>query len=247
MSYKLIVELVDQTRYESLWETILPVPKTGEVNFEVITESQLNEVENIVYKKKVQVSMDVHNPSGTESVFLGWELEGEYQFDEQKPLRPGETNKTCYIKDDLLLGKRAVLNASLVNLNQVSDQKLIKLDLNYKLASAYCIHIRQQSLSAGAFSFWSEAKDLNEKRGNLFDELPGRIRGNMKDVDKQDEEIFGYFYASAVHQKRIFVPGEIIIDQPSPCPANNGLFNSICQNCLVLKHSTHIKPVYWIK
>jgi hypothetical protein len=244
-SYKLTVELKDETRYESTFETIQPVPETGEVHFDVITKAQLNEVENIVYQKKVQVSTDVLSPYGLEQVFLIWELEGEYEFNEQKPLSPGETNKTCYVKDDLLLGGRTIFDASLVKSNQASNQILIELDMNYKLASAYCVHIKQQSISANAFSFWTAAKDLNENNGNLLDQLPGRIRGNMSNPDQPDEQIFGYFYASAVHQERKFVPKEIVLSQPAPCPANDVIFTGLCYDCLIIKNSTLSKPFYW--
>lgn len=246
-SYKLFVELNDQNLYESTWETIQPVPEIGEVHFKVITKSLLNEVENIVYEKKVHVSTDVLFPLGPDQVFLIWELMGEYEFNEQKPLRPGQTNKTCYVKDDLWLGARAILDASSTKPNQTSNQILIELDMNYKLASAYCVHIKQQSISANAFAFWTAAKELNDQNGNLLDQLPGRIRGNLTNPDKVDEQVFGYFYASAVYEERIFVPSEIVLSQPAPCPADNGIFFGICHDCLILKNSTHTKPLYWIK
>ncbi len=246
-SYKLFVELNDKTCYESSWETIHPVQEIGDVHFEVKTKTILNELENIVHEKKVQVSTDVEFPITSNQIFLIWDLEGEFEFNEQEQLRPGETNETCYIKDNLLLGARTIFDASSENKNKMSKQVLIELDKNYKLSSAYCIHIKQQSISANAFAFWAAAKELNEKDGSLLDKLPGRVRSNLRNSKNPDEQVFGFFYASSVHQKRVFVPNEIIMSQPAPCPSTEPIFAGFCHDCLQIKNSTYTKPDYWIK
>ena len=246
-SYKLRVCIDDSHIYESSWETMVAVPEIGGIDFETKAIPKLNEEENIVYHKVLQVTVDVDIFPNSSSPYIKWDVEGEYQFDEQKPLRPMQTNLTCYVRDHLPLNLVRVFDASRFIGQKIFNQPLVDLPLDYKIATAYCLHVRQQSLSAQAFHFWSEANELVRRNGNLFENSPGRIKSNIYDAGHRGESIFGFFFVSSIKEKKCFVPSHISELQPSPCPSGDAILAHACHDCLQLKNSSYVKPNYWPK
>ena len=244
-SYFINIKMEDGREYQSIPEPLLPVSPITSVYFDYLVEDELNETGFIVQKARVKVFVDTQVPMNTRDVFLKWDVKGEYQFNEWEPPGPFVVNSTCYVPDDLPLGEVKILDGSNANNNLIKRKEIKSLDVNYKFASIYCLHIRQQSLSAGAYNFWQQISKSVDRSGGLFEEPAGTLRGNISNVNDPTEQVLGYFQVSAVDIKRVFVQKEATHNPVAPCPPEDIVLQEACGNCLTLKNSSFQKPSYW--
>ena len=143
---------------------------------------------------------------------------------------------------------------------------------SYELRNMYSIVVRQYALDEQAFAYWSQLQKLSETLGSLFDPQPYSVTGNMRNPDDKDEIVLGYFDASTISEKRIFVSRADLSELTYPdqgcywnlvtvrspavapigyCLATQGLFGSgeniyappKCCNCTL--YGTLQKPTFW--
>ncbi len=82
-----------------------------------------------------------------------------------------------------------------------------------RLLDGYSLLVTQMSLTQGAFEYWQQLQATTENLGSIFGPLPSQFNGNIHSSSNPSEPVFGYFSASTVSQKRIFInPG----DFPAP-------------------------------
>ncbi len=81
-----------------------------------------------------------------------------------------------------------------------------------RLQITYSLHVEQQSLSLDAYDYWKRMNEQAAESGGLYEKQPASVPGNIYSVEGTDEDVLGYFYASQVREKRIYVH-------------NNGLFD----------------------
>jgi hypothetical protein len=69
----------------------------------------------------------------------------------------------------------------------------------------YSLLINQFALSEAAFSFWDELRINSSEQGGLYEKQPLSIAGNLHNITNPDQEVLGFFSASSVKSRRIFV------------------------------------------
>lgn len=117
-----------------------------------------------------------------------------------------------------------------------------------RLRYGYSLLLRQYSLSEAALAYWEKVRTNYSDQGGLYTRLPLKIKGNLRNLSHPDEPVLGFFGASEVKSKRIFV-GKIeglaieyldcdppVALGPKPEPG--------CYNCK-LEGGTNIKPSFW--
>jgi len=76
-----------------------------------------------------------------------------------------------------------------------------------RLYIKYSVLLSQYSLSPAAFVFWEQLRINSDKQGGLYETQPLPVEGNIHNVSFPDKKVIGFFGASSVTQKRIFVDG----------------------------------------
>ena len=74
-----------------------------------------------------------------------------------------------------------------------------------RIKVAYSLLMTQYSLTEQAYNYWEEIKKQSQESGGLYEHQPYQIRGNIFNVDDSNENVLGYFFVSAIKQKRIIV------------------------------------------
>jgi hypothetical protein len=74
-----------------------------------------------------------------------------------------------------------------------------------RLMYGYSLLIDQFALSEAAYSYWDQLRINNTEQGNLYQKQPMSIAGNLHNNTDPDQKILGFFSASSVKSKRIFV------------------------------------------
>ena len=71
----------------------------------------------------------------------------------------------------------------------------------------YSLLVKQFAMEEKEYLFWKNLKESNEDLGSLFDKQPARVLGNLTNVTNPDENVLGYFSASGMREKRVFISG----------------------------------------
>ncbi len=74
-----------------------------------------------------------------------------------------------------------------------------------KLIYGYSLLVKQHALTKEAYEYWETLKKNNESLGSIFDRTPSQDFGNLRCVSHPDEPVLGYFSATTIGTKRIFV------------------------------------------
>jgi hypothetical protein len=73
-----------------------------------------------------------------------------------------------------------------------------------RLSIRYSILVKQYALGKELFDYFKILESLNETNGGMYDKMPSPLYGNIQSVSG-NKEALGYFFASAVNTKRIFI------------------------------------------
>lgn len=110
-------------------------------------------------------------------------------------------------------------------------------DNGVRLRDTYRIDIQQRSLSQRAHRFLLLTKQQQEIEGNVFDPPPANIRSNLVNMDNPDESVLGYFMASDVHTRRIYIKNTDI--------AIHKAVNIIPDDCREVRNASLEPPDDW--
>jgi hypothetical protein len=65
--------------------------------------------------------------------------------------------------------------------------------------------VKQLSITQDAYNFWKSIEELTTESGSMFDLQPYQVRGNVKNINNDNEPVLGYFIVAGISEKRIFV------------------------------------------
>ena len=223
-SYILTIHTTDGKQYESSTELMREVPGIDSVYHEEFMRTYFEE-ETPYEENGLHILVNTR-AAGDDIAYFKWEFEETWEFempgyievqhgtDEQAPpptweeIYIEEERKHCWVSESsrLILVKSTVDNASneirgfiLQSAGGPSDDRL-----NIK----YSILVKQYMISRELYDFFRKIRGSNEETGGIYEKAPTQIIGNILCCNG-DEEALGYFMASAVKTKRIFIsPGE---------------------------------------
>ncbi len=241
-TYTLEVQVNGNT-YQSRPEEILPVVSAESLETEVITGERQNEAGNFVNTTDITVKVNTSFPASENGAFLRWTTFGIYEFAEigtQGNLNP----QICYVTEDVDFDNVAVASSREVQGNFIQQQPVLTRVIDFRFTANYCFNVVQHSITEAAFNFWSAVGAEFERSGNIFEAPPGKISGNIFNVANEQEEVLGFFGASAVDTITILVPGREVGNPTPQCrPFPRG--PASCENCLLINNSTRVQPPCW--
>lgn len=240
-SYKLQVNIQGQ-RYESDYELLKKPTAIASVEPRFEYQATFASPEDV---PGIQFYINTEESTFKEDFYL-WKLEGTYQYHSSllihyvydgsfHEFQNHDTLNTCYKSYDI----GGVFTAGTENLSvaQVVDKPLYFLPaIDSRLSVRYSLLTTQYSLDKEAYEFWKEVEMQSAGGESLYTTQPYQIRGNVKNVNRPDEAVLGYFTVAGVSQNRIFV------DKPLEA-------NIVLEDCipdpLALMLIYDLPPEYW--
>jgi len=228
MSYKLLIFTPDGKEYESAFEKL-----KAEVEIEDVY-AEVEYHDNGEYEHPLAGYQFYLNTEETtvDTNFYLWKMEQTYHYQSDYFIRWYYTNRlyTFTPIDSLYNCWRTSRVRSIYTFNTSSMQgrQLQHFPLNYvntqgrELTIKYSLLVNQFTISKQAWKYWSAIEEQNSEQGSLYSHQPYQIKGNLRNVDNEDEPVLGYFMVAAVHSKRIFVDRISAPFYYSQCVFNEG-------------------------
>ncbi len=162
----------------------------------------------------LQIYANTHDPRAA-SRYYRWEFQQTWQFNSifysteiynglNVVPRPVNDIYTCWKSAN----SSGILLASTARLSQdqIVDYPLVLIPPDSWLISLkYSILVKQYTLTAEAYQFWSDLQKNSEQLGSIFSPEPFQTKGNIHAVGDTSELVIGYISAGTSRQQRLFI------------------------------------------
>ena len=240
LSYKVNIITPEGEMIASSFDQMSDGPEVGDVYYEIeeiptnnpnisdlgirfLTNINANENQSRFYQWKLTETWEYHSE---------YPIEYYYDGQVQQISPPDYSQMVCWSTIPI----REIFTLSTVNL---SDNSYNGFRLNFvenstsRLAVLYSLWIEQISLSQDAYTYWDQLRQNSTQDGGLYASQPIAIKGNMSNITHPEKDVLGYFQASKVSTKRIFVDpvDGLLLD-----------FNNRCDTILLERGLIEIEP-----
>ncbi len=201
------------SEYESKYETMLACPAVDNVYYE-IERKETTDPENPLYG--IQIYTDL-NPRSGDARNYRWELEETWEYHSEYPIRiywNGKEMIYLTVATDSLFycwDSGPIYEIYTGTIKNITSNSLFRIPLNYvsnetsRLKVKYSILVKQYSLSDTAYDYWSQLQSLSQETGGLYETQPPQVRGNISNINDDNEIVLGNFNVSGLSEKRIFI------------------------------------------
>jgi hypothetical protein len=203
MKYRLKISISFDEQYASEYVEIKQTPEIEEV-FYVLEENAL--------KIMVNTSDETGN-----SKYYRWTYDETFEYVSAfyssvklsaggtvVPRPESEQIFRCYKNDgskDILVGSSKNLVVDVIRNFEIASIPRTSA----KIRILYSINVKQMSLTQEGYFYWYNLFKSTESVGGLFDPMPGEVKGNIYSTTDPGETVIGFFSASSVSEKRIFI------------------------------------------
>ncbi|MEI8046600.1 MAG: DUF4249 domain-containing protein [Bacteroidota bacterium] len=211
--FKVDILTPDGTKIVSDFDEINDCPAVDSIYYTVDT---LPSVNPYISTKGIQfyVNLDAENVS---SRYFRWEAIETYEFRAVYPIEwiydgkvhhivpPDLSRKICW--KTVIVKKVFTLTTKNLAQNKYNMLPLHFVD-NFsspRLVYGTSLLLRQYALSEAAFDYWEKIRINSFEQGGLYEKQPLSVKGNLHNISNPDQQILGFFGASTVTSKRIFV------------------------------------------
>ncbi len=218
-TYTLLISTDDNKQYESSPVLMQETPDIEKIHFEEVTRTHFDELVPIE-ESWLDISVDTKS-LGDEAFYLKWEFEEtwEYKMPEYIDIvhYPGYINEYtttevvdvdfdklyCWITEP----SREILVESTVGYQKNRVRNFVLQTIgpsSDKLKIKYSILVKQFTINSDLYSILKKLREVNKETDGIFSKIPAQAFGNITCCDG-GENVLGYFFASAVKTKRIFI------------------------------------------
>jgi hypothetical protein len=281
-AYVLMITTADGREYESTAVSMKAGPDISRLYHE--------EVQRIYYEREkpyevtwLNILVDTKPPEDG-IVYMKWDFEETWEFEmptfvtvthgscetcpppstevidvdfEKKHCWVSESSRSILVKSTVDSPDNAIHGFILQSIGPPDDRLNIK----------YSILVKQYVVDREMYDYFKRIRESNEETGGIYEKTPSQIKGNIRCCNGE-ELALGYFLASAVRTRRIFIlPAEHEVAVGSAYGGcgwtserprygqvylygtyNNGTENAYsdnkyCTDCRV--RGTHVKPDFW--
>ena len=218
-TYNLLVTTREGNQYESLPVLMKEVPDIDTVYFEEVSHTYFDQ-ETPYDENWLNILVDTRTP-GDEIVYFKWDFEETWEFEmpgyvlvghgtgpgapppsmesidmefEKKHCWVSESSSSILINSTIDSHSNEIKNFALQSIGPPDDRLNIK----------YSILVKQYVINRELYNFFKLIRESNKETGGIYEKTPVQIVGNIRCCDGS-EQALGYFMASAVKTKRIFI------------------------------------------
>lgn len=236
-NYKLIVLTPNGDRYESEYETMLAPLEIDSIH----TELDYRKKENLPYQIPGYQFFITTKESPTKENYFLWKSVETFQYSPNYRLYALYFKQKIYINgidtitefDNLsrCWKTQNILSVYTGKTSNLSTPKIINQPLLFvstetkRLQERYSLNVYQYSISKEAYYYWKSIQDQSSNQNFLYTSQPYNVIGNIKNINKDSEIVFGYFTVASFTSKRIFINQPYVPFYYERCAVNIDLTN----------------------
>jgi hypothetical protein len=199
-NYRIRIQTTDGKEYLSDYVPLLSTPAIDSVNWKVENGG-------------VQIFVNTHDPTN-KTQYYRWNYEETWEYstpyysdvilvDGAVIPRTNDINHCWSYQSstEILISTTTTLNQAIVSEFPINFISVPSDEFQYE----YSILVSQFAMTQDAYQYWSILEKDSEGLGTIFGPLPSQVTGNITCTTNAQQPVLGYFSASSVAQKRIFI------------------------------------------
>jgi hypothetical protein len=243
-NYQLIIYTADEQIWESEFVELKKVPEIGNLYAEFGEKTVHNK-----NKEGFQIYVDTYDPDN-QTRYYRYDYEETWEYSVPYPsyylvkngllLFRTENVGRCWRSlpsEDILVTSSENMQSDIIKRFPVN---FVSTD-NNRLSIRYSILVRQYSLSREAYVYWNQLSVATQNVGTMFDKQPAQIRGNVYNLNNPEMPVIGFFEATSVDTKRLFLTRS---DLPKDAKQTSE-FASCRSDYLVIQKSLYLQYDEW--
>ena len=169
-----------------------------------------------VYRRGIQFYVDLEASNSTSRIFR-WEATETYEYHSSWPIEwyydgtvhhvwpPDYSQSVCW--RTVMVKNVFLLSTEIMEENKYRGFPLHFVDNSSspRLVYGYSLLVKQYALSKAAYAYWDKMRINSNEQGGMYEKQPLAIRGNLHNVTNPGQDVLGFFGASAMTSKRIFI------------------------------------------
>lgn len=261
-SYEIEIITSDNEIYRSKPQIVQPKGEIKSLSFQ--TERRFSGT-NFSGLPKSDIFVDLFShidlPGPEETRYYRWQVDGTFSFIEVARQGFGsDPIQTCYVSHFVEENPTTVLSSEGLSSGEVRHL------VNTRIADGsflfkHVLNVYLHTVDRETFEYYDRAIRLATGAGNLYDEIPAPLQGNVNKTTGDSETVLGYIDFSLSDTMRIsLAKGELgvsisnVCETLTPCPVRptppgGGLPDPLyckCWDCnLALPNSSLIPPFFW--
>lgn len=253
-AYKIKLQLRNGSTYESAYDTLYQVPTPTDLTLDKISKKVIfldgkSETQELV---TFNISTPLISKNGTKPHLL-WELQSVYKQTDYPTGIFGLTRcpitgppKICYLTVNPVDNYK-VLNAPSLTGSEIVNHTIFEAGNTntFVFSEGHYLTVYQQAVSKQTYDYWERVGDVVRREGSAFDSPAGKIVSNIKNLDRSEEDVFGYFFVTESKLIRAYVSPDYAGNPRPQCPGAVDMHSVFCDNCLCESNATTEKPDYW--
>lgn len=171
------------------------IPSAPERGLQFYLDLDAGNLNTFFYQWEVAETWEYHAAHAKEYYYDG-------DFHELSP--PDSSTYFCW-------ANHTVKNIFTLSTQNLAENAYQRYPLNFvnghtaRLGIRYSILLRQFALSEPAYHYWEQLRVNSNEQGGLYEKQPLAIRGNLHETTGSGKQVLGFFHASSVKTRRIFV------------------------------------------
>jgi hypothetical protein len=202
--YRLHIRTTDNSEYRSDFVTIKETPEIDSLTWAPTAQ-----------RDGIEIRVNTHDATKN-TRYYQWSFEETYQYEapyyaflrlegeEVVPIPLEEQTFNCWrtiVSKNILIASSERLNEDII-----SNFPITFIEKGaQKISVKYSILVKQRALSREAYDYWLNLQKTTENLGGLFDPQPGRVTGNIHNVNYPDYPVLGYFDIGTSKEQRLFI------------------------------------------
>ncbi|WP_299708988.1 DUF4249 domain-containing protein [uncultured Pontibacter sp.] len=189
------------------------------------------------------VLVDYNDPAG-EKNFLRWSFTTQYEVRTQPqdyihPFTGMPAPKNCCMQCFLeeKLEQLKVIDDRLTNGKKVLHQNVLFMPFEKYLGVKNKLTVYQHSITEDSYNFFRILEQQKIATGTVFDPPPAEVKGNMFNVNNENEQVIGFFDVSGVSSKKVTILRNAIDYPFAPF--------RFPDDCQVMRNATKTIPEDW--
>jgi hypothetical protein len=249
--YRLSVMTPDGEVYQSAWEILPSSSGTMKTAFNFSREEIVDREGTILKENFVNVLVNSTFPNTEVPRFVKWSVDEVYLIRPTNFPDPfGYVPPDCFISQNadpqriVTIDRHSVHAISLEGFligSRIADQSF-----HYK----YYFTVYQSAISQEAYNYWNHVSVVANQTGSIFDLPPAAISGNIVNIRRNEEKVFGYFQAVNEQSERFsLISTDLPFVLPPYCDFSYSRpFDSYpaeCLDCQRLRNSSIVRPAWF--
>ena len=195
--------------------------------------------------RRMFIDVLIHNtlPPNSPNRFFRWEVDESWSLFELPQANPFIPQEICYFFRDRTRNPVSIQSSENVSPGPFSKFLLTReLDLEFK--DRHFFNVYQYSVSREAFEYFERVERLGSELGNIFDEIPAAVTGNVYNTLDPSETVLGFVEFSRVDTFRqdifnLLIPVTFFQDCANFSP------QPFCFECESIRGASFERPDYW--